>query len=91
MFSRTFPASGYSFGICDTMIILTTSEALHYLGLWNKSLLLVVEIIDIASISNTIVCCVIVVEINHYRAMFCFGGGLFVFEIKEGNVRDGSV
>jgi len=90
MISRTFSASGFSFAICGAMTVLTAVEALHYLELWNKSFWLIVNIVDVASISNTFICCVIVVEIDHYRTMFHFGGGFFVFASKRGNFRDDS-
>ena len=72
------------------MTVLAAVEALHYLELWDKSFWLIVKIVDVASISNTFVCCVIFVEIDHYGAVFRFGGGVFVFASKKGNFRDGS-
>ena len=72
MCSRAFSASGFSFAICDTMIILATVEALHYLELWDKMFWLIMKIIDIASICDIFVCCVAVVEIDHYRMIICF-------------------
>ena len=91
MCSRAFSASGFSFAICGTMAILATVEALHYLELWDKTFWLIMKIVDIASICDTFICCVIVFEIDHYRAMFRFGGGFFIFTSKKGDFRDGSV
>ena len=48
------------------------------------------KIVDVASVYDTFVCCVIVVEIDHDRAMLRFDGGFFVFASKKDNFRDGS-
>jgi hypothetical protein len=90
MCSRTISASGFSFAVCGTVAVLTAVEALHYLELWDESLWLVVKIVDVTSISNTFVCCMIVVEVDHYRTVFHFDGGFFVFASEKGNFGDGS-
>lgn len=82
VFSRTFSTSGFPFAICSAMTILAVIEALHYLVLWDKSFWLIVKIIDVISVCDTFVCCVIVVEIDHDRAMFRFDGRFFVFASK---------
>src|SRR5208282_6054627 len=90
MFSRTFSASGFLFAICGPMTILTAVEALHYLELWDKTFWLIVEIVDVAPICDTFVCCVVVVEIDHYRTVFRFDRGFFVFASEKGSFRDDS-
>ena len=48
------------------------------------------KIIDIASIRDTFICDVIVIEIDHYRVIFHFDEGffVFVFMLKKGNFGD---
>ena len=70
------------------MTIFATVEALHYLELWDKSFWLIINVVDIAFICDTFVCCVIVVEIDHNRAMFCFDGEFFVFVSKKSDFGD---
>ena len=72
------------------MTILTAVEALHYLELWDKTFWLIMKIVDVASICDTFIGCVAVVEIDHYRTVFRFGGGFFVFASEKDSFRDGS-
>ena len=88
MFSRTFSASGFSFAVCGTMTIFIAVEALHYLELWDKTFWLIMKIIDIISICDIFVCCVIIVEIDHYRTMFLFDKEFFVFISKKDDFRN---
>ena len=60
--SRTFFASGFPFAICGAMTILTAVVALHYLELRDESFWLIVKIIDVASICDTFVCCVMLLK-----------------------------
>ena len=90
MFSCTFSTPGVSFAIGSTVAILAAVEALHYLELRDESFWLVVEVVDVAPICDTFVCCVDVVQIDYDGAVFCFGGGFFIFASKRSDFGDGS-
>jgi hypothetical protein len=90
VFSCTFSTSGFPFAVCCTMTILVAVEALHYLELRSESYWLIKEIVDVASVFETSVCYMVVVEIDYDRTMFCFAGWFFIFPSKEGNFGDSS-
>ena len=46
------------------------------------------KIIDVIFICDIFVCCVIIVEIDHYRTVFLFDGGFFVFMLEKDDFRD---
>ena len=72
------------------MIIFAAVEALHYPELWDKSFWLIVNVIDVASICDTFICCVIIIEIDHKEVIFRFDGVFFVFALKKRDFGDGS-
>src|SRR5271169_4205253 len=88
MFPCTFPTSGFPFAVCSAMAVLAAIEALHYLELRSESFWLVIEVVDVAPVCDTSVCYMIVVKINHDRAVFRFAGGCFVFTSKKSDFRD---
>jgi hypothetical protein len=88
VFSRTLFASGFPFAVCCTVAILAAIEALHYLELRSESYWLVKKIFDVASVFETSICYMVVVKIDHDRAMFRFVGWFFVYPSKEGNFGD---
>ena len=90
MFSCTFSTSGVSFAVGSTVAILAAVEALDYLELQDESFWLVVKVVDVAPICDAFVCCVDVVQIDYDGAVFCFGGGFFIFASKRSDFGDGS-
>jgi hypothetical protein len=67
------------------MAVLAAVGALHYLELRSKSYWLVKKVVDVASVCKTSVCYMVVVEIDHNRAMFRW---FFVFASKKGDFGD---
>jgi hypothetical protein len=88
--SRTFSTSGFSFASYSPITVFAAVEALHYLELWEESFWLIIDVVDVASICDAFICCVVVVEIDHNRVVFRFDGGFFVFVSKKIDFGDGS-